>query len=125
MRILLVDDDLQNQSVLSEFLKILGYSKIDIISTGAKAVNLISACDNYGIVLLDIGLPDLDGIAVIKKIRKLKEKNIPIFATSAHFKMKYEDYIKVGFTGVLPKPITLDNLKGIMDEYFPLNLENH
>ncbi len=77
--ILIVEDDKYISSFMTAFLTNEGYKTITA-STGEEAVSLFQA-NNPEIILLDLGLPDLDGIEVIKRVR---EKNsAPIIVVSA------------------------------------------
>lgn len=78
-RILIVEDDLQIRNFIEYSLEKEGYKSI---STGCaeQALQLI-ACEQIDLVLLDLGLPDFDGMEVIKKVREWSE--IPIIVVSA------------------------------------------
>lgn len=77
--ILIVEDDKYISSFMTAFLKNEGYKTITA-STGEEAISLISS-NNPEIILLDLGLPDLDGIEVIKRVRE--KNNAPIIVVSA------------------------------------------
>lgn len=66
-RILVVDDDFDNRAILKRRLEPLGFDVIEADSGGgALAVIATEPCD---LVLLDINMPDMDGVAVLKEIR--------------------------------------------------------
>lgn len=67
MRVLIVEDDPGLQKVLSAFLKKQGYAVVSA-TTGAEALSL-GRSHNPDLVLLDLGLPDMDGLAVLQGIR--------------------------------------------------------
>lgn len=77
--VLVVEDDKYNMSLLTLYLKDEGYRFITAAS-GREAVALFFA-NNPDIVLLDLGLPDMDGMAVIEQIRA--KCNAPIIVVSA------------------------------------------
>jgi DNA-binding response OmpR family regulator len=66
-RILIVDDEPQIRVVLRAYLEREGYA-VDEAATGAEAVGLV-ASEHPDLVLLDIGLPDVDGLEVLRQIR--------------------------------------------------------
>jgi len=79
IHILLIEDDLKIINFLSLALKTSGY-KLSVASSGKSGI--MSYCTgNPNIILLDLGLPDIDGIDIIKEIRKVSQ--IPILIISA------------------------------------------
>ncbi len=77
--LLLVEDDEPARRFLSTYLGRLGY-RIDSATTGQSALRLWSA-HRADLVLIDLGLPDLDGVDLIRRIRA--ESNAPIIVVSA------------------------------------------
>ena len=69
-RILVVDDDFDNRSILKRRLQPLGFDVLEADS-GAGALAVIAA-EAVDLVLLDINMPDMDGVAVLKEIRTTK-----------------------------------------------------
>ena len=65
MRILVVEDEKRIADFLSRGLESAGYA-VDVAGTGAKAVDLVHAAE-YDMVILDLGLPDTDGLSVLEK----------------------------------------------------------
>lgn len=78
-RILIIEDDKYIQNFISLSLKTNGYS-FDKASTGIEGISLFNI-NNPNIVLLDLGLPDIDGIEVIQLIREISQ--VPILVVSA------------------------------------------
>jgi two-component system, OmpR family, KDP operon response regulator KdpE len=79
MRILLVDDDVSIQRAVAPLLRSRGY-EVDVVGTGAEAAS--AAVDHApDLVVLDLGLPDLEGVEVCRRIRK--HSKIPIVVLSA------------------------------------------
>lgn len=77
--VLVVEDDKYIMSLVNLLLKDEGYKTISAV-TGKEAISLFYA-NNPDIILLDLGLPDIDGMEVIKKIRE--KSNTPIIVISA------------------------------------------
>jgi DNA-binding response OmpR family regulator len=71
VRVLVVDDEAQIRVVLRAYLEREGYL-VDEAPTGAAAVSMVGAT-HPDLVLLDIGLPDLDGLEVLRQIRATSE----------------------------------------------------
>lgn len=70
MRILVVEDEKRIADFLSRGLESAGYA-VDVANTGNAAVEMVHAAE-YDLVVLDLGLPDADGLSVLKKIRNRK-----------------------------------------------------
>ena len=105
--ILVVEDDRQIRKLMSTTLSANGYN-IECVSDGGQAI-LALTTNKFDIVLLDLGLPDMDGVTVIKKIREWS--SIPIIVISA----RGEDSDKIsaldnGADDYLTKPFSLDEL---------------
>lgn len=77
--VLVVEDDKYIMSLITMFLKDEGYKTI-VSSTGKEAVSLFYS-NNPDIILLDLGLPDMDGMEVITRIRE--KSNVPVIVVSA------------------------------------------
>ncbi len=77
--IMIVEDDKYIMSLITILLKDEGYKALTAV-TGKEAISLFYA-NNPDIILLDLGLPDLDGIDIIKSIRE--KSNVPIIVVSA------------------------------------------
>jgi two-component system copper resistance phosphate regulon response regulator CusR len=70
MRILVVEDEKRIADFLSRGLENAGYA-VDVAHTGGNAIDLVHAAD-YDLIILDLGLPDMDGLSVLQKIRNRK-----------------------------------------------------
>ncbi|HEY6343218.1 MAG TPA: response regulator transcription factor [Bryobacteraceae bacterium] len=80
MRILVVEDEKRIADFLSRGLESGGYA-VDVAHDGARALDLVHAA-GYDLVILDLGLPDMDGLAVLQKIRNRKT-SAPVLILSA------------------------------------------
>lgn len=79
IRILIIEDDVVISRLLSLSLKTNGYL-FDVVGSGLEGINYFIN-GNYDIVLLDLGLPDFDGMKVLEEIRQISE--VPIIIISA------------------------------------------
>jgi two-component system copper resistance phosphate regulon response regulator CusR len=70
MRILVVEDEKRIADFLSRGLESGGYA-VDVANTGGSAADMVHAAE-YDLIILDLGLPDMDGLEVLKKIRNRK-----------------------------------------------------
>ena len=112
-RILVVEDN-ENNRYLTCFL--LKYNSCEVIeaTTGKKAIELFKK-ESPDLILMDIQLPDIDGLEATKRIRKLKSgKDVPIIAiTSFAMAGDKEKLLQGGCSGYILKPI---NPETFMDE---------
>jgi signal transduction histidine kinase/CheY-like chemotaxis protein len=114
--VLVAEDNSLVLYAVNKMLLSLGYRAITV-SSGEAALHALQTktCDW---ALLDIGLPDLDGMEVTRHCREWEKVNnkphLPIFALTAHAEKKIKDQCKkVGFDEVLEKPFTEKDLKRI------------
>ena len=107
--ILLVEDVKIAQIVAISTLKDLNCN-IDVAENGLCALQLV--CEKYyDIILMDLGLPDMDGFEITENIRKSQGKNCltQIFALTSHLSDDYKQQAqKVGMTGFMKKPLTVE-----------------
>ena len=112
-QVLILEDDSTTQKMHKDMLEALGH-EVDVASLGAEAIELIKKND-YSIAMIDIQLPDIDGIQVAKVVKGLK-KNTSIIAVTALTGNKNEEYfIDQGFDAVLFKPLLRKQLQEILD----------
>lgn len=105
MRILIVEDEKGLSSEIKQFLENEDYN-CDIANTGSKASELI-AINPYDFILLDIGLPDYNGLDLIKEAKEYNSEAYFIIITA---RGELEDKIKgfdLGADDYLPKPFSL------------------
>ncbi len=107
LQILIVEDDTSVKNLMTTTLKAHDYKYI-VAETGEDAIRQASTY-NPNIILLDLGLPDIDGVEVIKKIRTWS--NVPIIVISA----RSEDADKIealdnGADDYLTKPFSVEEL---------------
>jgi signal transduction histidine kinase/DNA-binding response OmpR family regulator len=110
-RILVVEDDKVNQSLLVAALSRRGFSAF-VANDGDEAVWLASR-DSFDAILMDIQMPERDGFDATRRIRSLSGRvsTIPIVAlTGLKGPMVRKQCVEAGFTAVLEKPVNLDRL---------------
>jgi CheY-like chemotaxis protein len=103
-RILVVEDTDIIIKVICLRLNQLGFKGRYEVAT--DAFHALEMLDNgYDVIICDIGLPDMDGIELIKKIRELNEKRIPIIACTGYPRWHVEEECKkIGCDYLLIKP---------------------
>lgn len=117
-RILVVEDDKANQMVMKQMLNKLGYSSVDIASNGFEGIKYFDK-NKYDIILMDIQMPELNGIDTTHIIREKESKtgaHIPIIAITSHaLKGDREKFMQDGMDGYLSKPIDPGKLKSNLE----------
>ena len=88
--------------------------EVDIATTGAQAISMSK--NNYDIILLDIGLPDVNGIEVGKTIRAL-HPNIPIIGITAYGDIIENECLAAGINEIATKPIRREQFYNLLSKY--------
>ncbi len=116
LEILVVEDDNDNMEFLRCLLTKMG-AVVHLAKTGTKAIELIKQEKNIQVILMDIRLPDIDGLETTQKIKALKP-NIPIIAQTAY--ALYNDRemcLTNGCDDYISKPINKDVLIKKINNY--------
>ncbi|MFT6715731.1 MAG: signal transduction histidine kinase/CheY-like chemotaxis protein [Saprospiraceae bacterium] len=111
LKILLVEDNIMNQKLVLMILKDYPVT-VELAENGVEAIKALKI-NSYDIVLMDIQMPEMDGIEVTKIIRNkfsAKKKDIPIIAMTAHaFQEEIDKCMMVGMNNHVLKPIDVEN----------------
>ncbi len=118
IRVLVAEDNVFNQKVVTALLESVGL-KSDVAENGIAAVNM-SLETNYDLILMDIQMPDMDGLTAMAKIQDLSDhyKSVPIIAISANVSEKDKNhYLASGMSDFVSKPIDSDELFKIISRH--------
>jgi two-component system sensor histidine kinase/response regulator len=110
-RVLLAEDVKLNQMLTQKLLARSGY-QIDIAENGIQAIEALKNAD-YDVILMDVQMPEMDGIEATKQIRHLagNKKFVPIIALTAQADINTEDELRAaGMDDYVSKPINFDIL---------------
>ena len=115
VRILLVEDREIDQKVATAYIESFGY-KVDLAVNGREAIEMV-AKTNYDLMLIDIQMPEIDGLEATAAIRKAETtRRLPIIAVTAYaMEGDRERCIAAGMDGYLAKPIQFKALRAILD----------
>ncbi|NRA82689.1 MAG: response regulator, partial [Gammaproteobacteria bacterium] len=108
--LLLVDDNIINQQVAKGLLESQGY-QVDLAANGQEAIDAVAA-QHYQVVLMDIQMPVMDGLAATRVIRETySESQLPIIAMTAHAMTgDREKSIEAGMNDHITKPLVLKEM---------------
>jgi len=124
--ILLVEDNPVNQKVTLSQLQLLGLAAV-VVENGLQAVQAIETVlksgKSYGLILMDVQMPEMDGYSATQAIRKLElayGHHSTIVAMTAHALQRDKDNsLEAGMDDYLSKPVQLEDLKTILDRWLP------
>ena len=113
-QILVVEDNEKNMKLFRDVLAATGYRTLEA-TTGGEAVDMASE-HTPDLVLMDIQLPDLDGVEALRRLRAdARTATIPVLALTAQaMRGDRERFLTEGFDGYLSKPVNVRELIGVV-----------
>ncbi len=123
-RVLVAEDNQTNQQVAIALLKKLGYNA-EAAANGEEALKALELIP-YGLVLMDVQMPELDGLEATRIIRDSKSKvlqhDIPVIAVTAHASSEdRERCLNAGMNDYIVKPINPRALEEVLRRWLPLH----
>jgi DNA-binding response OmpR family regulator len=109
MRLLLVEDEARVASFIAQGLEGAGYLT-DVAGTGTEALARLRAGDHWDLILLDVGLPDMDGFEVLELVRRTDQAPPIIMLTARGDVTSRVKGLDLGADDYLPKPFDFDEL---------------
>ena len=114
LRILLAEDNAINQKVALKMLKKLGY-RADVAANGIEVLQALER-QRYDLILMDVMMPEIDGLEATREIRRRWPHGPKIIAmTAAALKGDQEMCLAAGMDGYIAKPVAMDELKGVLE----------
>ncbi len=124
-RILIVEDHDINQLLVKALIDKAGF-RSDIAVDGLEAIAMIEQAEAdgtlYDLVLMDIQMPNMDGIEATRHIRKhgFAQEKLPIVALTANaYQSDVEECLAAGMQAHLAKPVRMDELASVFDTWLP------
>lgn len=116
LRILIAEDNLINQQLIRQILGNLGYTP-DCVENGALAVEAVAEKD-YDMILMDVQMPEKDGLEATRDIRGLTGRQPVIVALTANAMLgDREDCLNAGMDDYISKPVRLDELMRLLKKW--------
>lgn len=117
LKILIAEDDKVSMDFISLVIK--NYcSEILKATTGTEAIKLALSYPNIDLILMDIKLPEIDGIEATQRIRKVNKEVIIIAQTAYSLSGDREKIIAAGCNNYISKPISKTKLQKMIWQYF-------
>ena len=116
-RVLVVEDNERNMKLFRDVLEASGYRTLEA-TTGSLAVELAQR-HIPDVVLMDVQLPDLDGVEALRRIRSdARTAYVPVVAVTAQaMDGDRERFLRAGFDAYLPKPVDIRELVRLVRRY--------
>lgn len=123
LRILVAEDNPVNQKLVLRLLEKRGHG-VSLAASGCEVLEMLEH-DFFDLVLMDVQMPDVDGMEATRRIRCLDPshpaRNIPIIALTAHaMEGDRERFLASGMNDYLPKPIDARGLFALVEKYCPV-----
>jgi two-component system cell cycle response regulator DivK len=117
--LLLVEDTEDNRFMLRRLLEMEGYRVVEA-RNGEEAVK-VAQNEKPALILMDLSLPVIDGLAATKRIRRIPElEDVPIIAVSAHESADFQEKaLAAGCNSYITKPIDFAELENLIFELLP------
>jgi len=124
IKALVVEDNLINQKLVKNILNKFDIN-VTIANNGVEAVQFYQSNKSYDIIFMDISMPMMSGVEATQKIIEYENENgkkhVPIVALTANARESdKEKYLAVGMDRYLTKPIDVEELVMVIEEYFPI-----
>jgi signal transduction histidine kinase/DNA-binding response OmpR family regulator len=123
VRILLAEDNPVNQKLAVLILTKAGYN-VEVVNNGKKAVETYAECpDRFNLILMDIQMPEMDGLSATKKLRDQGFTTVPIIAMTANaMKGDREICLKAGMNDYISKPVKREIIFEIIEKWLHYEL---
>ncbi len=117
-KVLLVEDNVINQKIAKVMLEDFG-CEVDIYDNGEDVLRHIADLQQYQLIFMDVGLPDLSGFDIAKRLRLEPElSEIPIIAITAHILEHDREQAKLaGMNHMIAKPISYEEIAAALERY--------
>ncbi|MCB0385788.1 MAG: response regulator [Bdellovibrionales bacterium] len=120
LSVLMVEDDPQMRALLRSMLVQLGVEKVGEAEDGNTGIQRFLE-DQYDIIMLDIGLPDMDGLKLLSSFKRLKKNAFVVLVTGDDSIESIQKAISSGANGYVVKPYSRDKIMDVINNYMLTN----
>lgn len=113
--ILIVDDDEQIRSFIRIILMKLGFSRVETSSSCNDAIDRLRL-KKYGLVILDINMPGVDGMSLLRHIRDKYSATNVVMCSGDSTAQNVKEAIATGAVSFLTKPVLAKNIMNLFDK---------
>ena len=122
MKLLLIEDDIQLNTTISNFLQSIDYEVISVLD-GEIAIDIIDK-EDFDLFIIDINIPTINGLEIVKYIRQ-KDLSTPIIIITASIELNnFKSAFEYGCSEYIKKPFFLEELEIRINNLFSKNDEN-
>ncbi|GAM08473.1 response regulator MprA [Geobacter sp. OR-1] len=125
VKVLLIEDNSDDEFLALRTLKKMGFFDVKVARDGREAINMLLGDESAGLppqidppsfMLLDLRLPKLDGLEVLRKLRSSgRTSGVPVYVlTSSEDPHDKEVCKNLGVIAFLPKPLTVDVFQSVL-----------
>jgi two-component system sensor histidine kinase/response regulator len=115
-RVLLVEDDALNREVAGELLSALGL-QVSVAVNGAEALQQLAVDPGIELVLMDVQMPEMDGLEAVQRLRP-RHPDLPVIAMTANnLRGDRERCLQAGMSDYLAKPIDPTQLEALLERW--------
>ncbi len=120
--ILIIEDNPMNMELVTDLLHVAGFVLIQA-RTAEEGLSALTRSEKPALVLMDIGLPGMDGLAATKALKRAAEtRSIPVLALTSHaMKGDEEEALAAGCIGYITKPIDTRTFPQTVARYIELS----
>jgi len=118
LRILLAEDNVVNQKVALHLLARLGY-RADVAGNGLEVIAALER-QTYDVILMDVQMPDMDGLEAARHITHMRDRPYIIAMTANAMEGDRQLCLDAGMNDYLSKPIRIDTLKFVLSRCSPV-----
>jgi PAS domain S-box-containing protein len=117
-RVLLVDDNATNRKVASQILMKAG-CEVEMASSGQEAIRLLQKDSKFDLVLMDIQMPEMDGMETTRRLKALNLTSLPPIVAMTAYAMKEdrERFLAAGMDDYLAKPIRAQQIIAMVSRW--------
>ncbi|HXG86409.1 MAG TPA: response regulator [Pyrinomonadaceae bacterium] len=115
-KVLIVEDYADSRGFMKSLIESYGYQVLEAVN-GEEAIN-ITRYGHPDLILMDLAMPIMDGLATTRVIRGLAEgAKLPIIAVSAYGESFCSQALEAGCNDLIFKPVNIDTLEPILNKY--------